>query len=191
MAVDIFHLVHVRPAGYDDHRPHAYDGAPQVDACEVAGIAYPFRDEVGRHGTFYRQAEEILDLSGEDGERDTAGETYYDGIGDILDDGAQTKQTQHYEEHAREQCGNHKALYAILSYDARDDDDESARGATYLHLGTTQQRDDQACHDGCGDALLWGHSRGYTEGYGQWQSHYAYDDAGKKVLDECFAVVML
>ena len=40
-----------------------------------------------------RTPEEVFYLCGEDGERNTTGETHYDGVGDVLDDGTQVEDT--------------------------------------------------------------------------------------------------
>ena len=50
---------------------------------------------------------------------------------------------------------------------------------------------DETGNDGRDDALFGCHSAGYAKSDCQGQGHYAYDDAGHKVLHETFLVVAL
>ena len=85
------------------------------------------------------QSEEVFDLGGEDSDGDTAGESHHDGIGNVLDDGTQSKQSEKYEEEASHQGSDGESLEAILLYDAVDDDDKRTCRSAYLHLASSEE----------------------------------------------------
>ena len=151
-------------------------------------VASPFLNEVGRHGVDV-ESEEVFYLCGEDGDGNTAREAHDNGVGDVFDDGAELEQSEEYEEHACHDGGDGESFDAVLLYDAVDDDDEGSRGASYLHLATAEQRDEEASHDGCDDAFLWRNAGGDAEGDGKRQRHDAYDDASHEVGHKSFLVV--
>ena len=127
----------LRPEGNDSHGAHSYPGTPPVDGRKRADIGNPLLDKVaGNRG--HRQSEEILNLCGEDGQRNTRGEAHNYWVRDILDDSAQMKHTEHDEEYSRQKHGDGQALEAILLDDAINNNDERTRRATYLNLGTTE-----------------------------------------------------
>ncbi len=106
-------------------------------------------------------------MRGEDGDGNTAGESDDDGIGDVLDDGAQSENTQQDEKDASHEGGNGESLHTILLNDAIDDDDEGTRGTAYLNLTSSEERNHESCHNGSDDALLRTYTAGNTEGDGQ------------------------
>ena len=64
------------------------DGStPGVDGAEGTDVGYPLLDEVAGY-LVHRQAQQVLDLRGEDGQRNTAREAHDNRVGDVLDDGA-------------------------------------------------------------------------------------------------------
>ena len=127
---------------------------------------YPLLDEVGRNGV-HLHAQQVFYLRGEDGDGNTAGESDDDGIGDVLDDGAQSENTQQDEKDASHEGGNGESLHTILLNDAIDDDDEGTRGTAYLNLTSSEERNHESCHNGSDDALLRTYTAGNTEGDGQ------------------------
>ena len=75
------------PRGDDGNAAYTNDGTPHVDVTYIIYIGTPLLDEVGGHAV-HLHAQQVLDLSGKDGDGYTRGETYHDGVGDVLDDGA-------------------------------------------------------------------------------------------------------
>ena len=82
--------------------------------------------------------QQVFHLCGEDSDGDTAGETYHDGVGNILDNGSQTQHAQHDEEYTSHQRGDGQSLDAILLDDTVDDDDEGTCRSSNLYLTTTK-----------------------------------------------------
>ena len=183
-------LAHLRSESDDDDAEDADNGAPEVGSREVRDIASPFLDEVRRHA-FYGKSEEVLYLCGEDGHGNTARKSHHDGVGNILDDGAQLQQTEQQQEHASHDGGYHQSLYAILLYDAVDDDNEGAGWSAYLHLAAAEQRDDKSGDDGGDDAFLRGYAGGDAECDGKRQGDNTYDDASHDVGCQGLSVVRL
>ena len=175
---------------YDDaDADQTHKRAPQVDITEITEIGTPFCKEFSRI-LVHCHTEEILNLCGEDGDGDTAGETHHDGVGDVLDDGAQTKHAQEDEEHTCHQRGDGQSLYAILMDDAIDDDDEGTRRTANLHLRTTEGRNDETGYDGRENTLFGRYTRSNTECDGKRQCHDTNDDTCHDVGRKCFLVVM-
>ena len=136
------------------------------------------------------QTEEVFDLGGEDGDGDTAGESYHNRVGDIFDDGAEMEQTEEHQEGTRHEGGNGQSLDAVLLDDAVDDDDKRTGRSAYLHLAATEYRDDETGHDGCDDTLFGSHSRCDTEGDGQRQGHDTHNDSRHHIGGEILLVVV-
>ena len=153
-------------------------------------VAAPLLDEVGRYGVD-GQSEEVLDLGGEDGHGNTARKSNYDGVGDVLDDGAELQHAEHDEEHACHERGYGEALKTILLDYTVYDDDESTRRTSNLHFAAAEQRDDESGYDGRDDAFLRRYARGNTKGNGKRQRHNAHNDACHEVAHERLAVVRL
>ena len=163
----------------------------------MAEIAQPFVDKFRWNTALNLQSEEVLDLRGEDGERDARGEAHHDGIRDELDDGAQTKHAQQDEKEAGHDGGDEEARKAELRHDTINNDDECTRRPTDLDTAAPQRRDDHARHDGGEDAghrpdgVLHITSRrgGNGKGDGQRQRHDADHNAGDEVGGKLPAVV--
>ena len=95
--------------GNDENAEHTDECREPVDGGDVAEVNNPFRHEVGRNGFGDVQSEQVLDLRGENGDRNTAGKPYDNGVGDELDDGAKAANTQHNEEYTGQHGGNHQS----------------------------------------------------------------------------------
>ena len=179
---------HLRGEGDDGNAEEAYEHRGPVDGVEMGEVDTPFGDEVGRHAADLK-AEEVLDLRGEDGDGDTAGETHHDGIGDELDDGAEAEHAKQDKKDTRQHGGYHQAGEAKLLDDAVDDDDESAGGAANLYARAAEGGDDEARHDGGDDALLGRYAGGDTKRDGEGKGYDAHDETGHEVGHEfLFAV---
>ena len=183
-------LAELRSDGDDHHANHTDEGTPRVDGVETLEIDTPFLQEVRRIGS-QCQTEEILDLSGEDGYGDTAGETYHDRIRDVLDDGTESEQSEEHQEETCHQRCDGQSLESILLDDAVDDDDECSCRSADLHFASAEDGDDETRYDGCDDTLLGCHARSDTECDGQRQGYDTNDDTCHEVRHECFLVVTL
>ena len=183
-------LAEARGDGDDNHAHHTDEGTPRVDGVEALEIHAPLLDEVGRVAGKC-QTEEVLDLGSEDGDGDTTSESHYDRVRDVLDDGAETKQSEEYQEETCHEGGDGETFHAILLDDAIDDDDEGACRTTYLNLAAAKDGDDETCHNGGDDSLFGSHARSDTKCDGQRQGYDTYDDTCHEVRHECFLVVSL
>ena len=130
-------------------------------------------------------------MCGKDGDSNTAGETYHNGVGNIFDDGAQTQHAQQDEEDTRHERGNSQSLHAILLDDAVDDNDEGSRWAANLYLRAPEERNHQSCYDGSNDAFLGTHTTGDTESDCQRKCYDAHNETGHEVGHECLLIVIL
>ena len=140
---------------------------------------------------WHGQTQQVFNLCGEDGDRDTACESYHNRVGYVLDDGAQSQHAQQDEKNSCHQCGNGQPLHSILLDDAIDNHDEGTCGTANLHLRTSEERDGQTGYDGGDDALLRAHTTGDAKGNGQRQRNNANNDAGHQVGYEGLLVVVL
>ena len=107
--------------------------------CQVLCIDNPFLNEVAGHSSLYLHTQQVFYLSCKDGYGDTAGETYDDRVGNVLDDGAQMQQSESDEEHTRHQRGNSQSLHTIFVDDASHNHDEGTCRAANLYFATTQR----------------------------------------------------
>ena len=144
-----------RPKSNDSNGAHADCSTPPVDGGERTDIGNPLLNEVGRH-VLHRQAEQVLDLCGEDGQGNTRGKTHHNRIRDVLDDGAKVQDTEQDEEHTRQECGDGQPLEAVLLDDTIYNNNERARRATYLNLRSAENGNHKSCHDGSDNPLLRG-----------------------------------
>lgn len=147
----------------------------------MLNVADPLLNEVGRHGFFDVETEQVFDLGGENGQGDTAGETYDDGVGDVADDGAETQHAEQDEEETRHDGGDGESCESVLLDDAVDDDNEGTRRTAYLYTATAECTDGKACNDGGEDAFFGRHARGDAESNGKWQGNDAHNDACHQV----------
>ena len=187
----------------DKQRADGDDEVPGVERPYVLGIANPFAHKVAwclqgdaegfacRADGGLRQAEDVADLRCEDGQGNTCREAYYNRIRYELDDNTQPEGTQGNEDDAGQDGGNKQSLQTILRVidDAVDDDDEGSRRAAYLYFRAAQQRDKEACDNGCDDAFLGCHTAGDAECDGKGQGHDAHNDARHQVLHKHFLCV--
>ena len=161
---------------------------PPIDCVDVLGIDAPLAQEVGRNAVNL-QTEEVLDLRGEDGQRDTGGKTDHDRVGDIFDDGAQVQDAHQDQECAGHEGRDHQAVHAVFLDDSEDNDDEGAGGAADLDLAAAEEGNEESRHDGGQDAGLRSGTGRDAERDGQRQGHDADDDTCQQVLDKLLLVV--
>ena len=153
-------------------------------------VAAPFLDEVGRYGVDGK-SEEVLDLCGEDGNGNTAGESYYNRVGDVLDDSAKLKHSEHNKEHTCHESGYGKTFKSVFLYNAVYDDDESTSRTSNLYFAAAEQRDNESGNDSRDDAFLRRYARGDTKCNGKRQGDNAHNDARHEVAHERLTVVRL
>ena len=113
---------------------------PHIHCWEILYIAPPFLDEI-TWNLIYLQSEEVLYLSSEDGYGYTWCEAHHDRVRYEFDNASEAHYSQEDEEHACHERGNGKSWHTILFNDSVDDDDESTRRATDLHLWTSKKTD--------------------------------------------------
>ena len=131
-------------------------------------------------------------MGGEDGHGDTARETYHDGIGNELDDGAEAAGSEKDEEEARQHGGNHETRKAELGIadDAVDNHDERARRTANLYAAAAEGGHEETADDGRKDALRGGNAGGNTESDGQRKGHNADNETCHEVGGKLLLVVV-
>ena len=113
-------------------------------------------------------------MRGEDGHGDTARESYYNRIGDELEDASQLAQSHCYQDYAGHYSGYYKAAHTVLGDYSRDYHDECAGRAPYEKVRAAEETYEKACHDGGDESLLRAYAAGYTEGNSEWKCYYAH-----------------
>ena len=78
------------PRGDECHADDAYACTPGVYITYIIYIGAPLLNEVGGD-TGHLHTQKVLDLRSENGDGDTRGEAYDDGVGNVLDNGTQTQ----------------------------------------------------------------------------------------------------
>ena len=101
-----------------------------------------------------RQAEEIVNLAGEDDDRDAGGEADGHRIGNEFDIGAEPQIAGRHQEHARHDGGEQHAVDAVALDGGGDEHDEGARRAADLKPAAAQERDQEAADDGGVEAAI-------------------------------------
>ena len=180
--------VHFRREHDDQDAAQAHQQRPPVDGVDVLGIDAPLAQEV-RWDAFDLQAEEVLDLRGENGQCDTGGKADHDRVGDVFDDGSQVQDAHHDQECTGHEGRDHQAVHAVFLDDSEDDDDEGAGGAADLDLAAAEERDEESRHDGGQDAGLRSGAGRDAERDGQRKGDDADDDTCQQVLDKLLLVI--
>ena len=140
---------------------------------EVVEVARPFFNEVA--GDFFRdgEAEDVLDLRGENHHGNAGGKSRGDGEWNEADKRPHAAEAQDNEKEARHQRADQQSGRVVLFQHAHDDDDEGAGGAAYLVLASAEQGNEEAGHDG-GDEALGGRKPACNrKGHRQRNGHYA------------------
>ena len=146
-----------RPCSNHCNRANTHTCTPQVDGAERTNICHPLLDKVAWHG-LHCKSEQVFYLCGKNGKRNTAGESYHNGVWNILNDSSQVQHSEHNQEHTCHQRSYCKSLKSVLLNNSVDNDDKRTSRSAYLHLRSTQQRYYQSCYYGGNDTLL----RGYA-----------------------------
>jgi hypothetical protein len=143
----------------------------------VREVRVPLPDE-GRRQCSHLQAQQVLDLAGEDDERDPGGETGGHRVRDELDHPAQSREAERDEHHPRHQRRDREPVVAVLLHDPVHDHHERPGRAADLHPRTAQERDQEAGDHRGIESALGRHPARDGEGDGQRQRHDPDDDAG-------------
>ena len=149
----------------------------------------PFGKEIGGH-VGNGHPEEVFDLGGENGEGNTTGEAYDNGVGDETDDGAELECSHEDEEDACHDGGDGKPFDTELLDDAVDDDNESPCGTADLHGAAAEERDEEAGNDGSYQSFFGADAGSDAECNGERQGDNAHDDACHEVGEEFFFIVI-
>ena len=104
--------------------------------------------EFGRFGLGKREAEEVLELAGEDDHGDPGGEPDRDRVGHKLDEASQSQEACENQHPAGHQGGKDKAVHAVRRDGCRHDDDECACGPADLEAVAAKQRNEKSANDG-------------------------------------------
>ena len=158
----------------------------------MKGTEYLLQLLHGLHrGILEGQAEEILQLADEDGNRDARSKARSDGIGDELNHAAHPQDAHQNQHQARQNRGGGKALHAIPGHNARHDSSKGCGGAGNLDLAPAQGRNQEARGNGGIKPLLRGHAGGQRQRDGQRQGDDGHDDSSGQVLEQVLFRIVL
>ncbi len=146
-------------------------------------VAAPLLHEFGWWWT-HLQAQQILDLPGEDDHGDAGREPGRDRKRNELDRPAQAGEPEAYQHQAGHQGSDGQPLDAVALDDPVHDHHECPRGTADLHPGATQRGNDEAGDDGRHEAGFGGDATGDRKRDRQWKRDDPDDDAGPEVGDE-------
>ena len=126
----------------------------------------------------------IADLTGEDGDGDTAGETHGHRMGDVAYERAEPGKADQREHDARQRHGEQQAVQAEPRSRRRHQHDEGAGGAADLVPAAAKSGNQKAADDGGVETALRRHARGHGNGHGERQGDDRDGQGGKGVLAE-------
>ena len=84
-------------------------------------------------------AEEVLDLSGEDHDGDAGGETGDDGVGDELDECPESEEAHEDDDASGHACCEHEPLVAVGRGDGEDNGNECGGGPADLYAAAAAE----------------------------------------------------
>ncbi len=136
----------VSPEAKHDREGNRRDGdGDEIRTAEIVPDGRQLGHEIGGHGDF--EAEQILDLGGEDRNGDAGGEADDDRVGDVFDEGAEAEETKADEDEAGHDGRHQEAVIALAVDDVEDDDDEGRGRAADLEAAAAESGDDEAGDD--------------------------------------------
>ena len=94
-----------------------------------------------------REAEEVLDLAGQDDHGDARRESDGDRVGNVFDEGAKPQQPGRQQDQPRQQRCKQQPVDAVLRHRRRDQHDEGARRPADLEAAAAECGDDEAADD--------------------------------------------
>ena len=171
-----------RPQDEDGEAEHADAQRRRVEGAEVLHNGLHLIHGLDGDGPRrIGKAEEILQLSYEDGDGDACGKTDRDGAGDKADEFSKPQHAHQDEQDARHDGGDHQPFHAGIGDDARHDGSKGRRGACDLHLAAAEGGDEEARDDGGIKALLRTDAGSQRQSDGERQCDNGYDDAGDQI----------
>ena len=136
-----------------------------VDGVEVLEVTRPFVDEITGNFLCNGEAEDVLDLCGEDHHGNAGGKSRGDGEGDEADERPHAADAEDDEKDARHQGADHKG----------------ACGAAYLVLAAAEQGNEEPGHNGGDKPLGRGKPACNGEGHGQRNGYDAHGQPREEV----------
>ena len=129
--------------------------------------------QLGDEGAGFRarkaQAEQVLQLTGQDRHRDAAGETNGHGMWDVANQTAEAGEAEKRQHKAGQEHREHHAVDAKPGYGRRDQHNERARRSADLEPAAAQGGDEESADDGGGQAATRRHAGSDGDGHGQRQ----------------------
>ena len=144
------------------------DGA-RIDRAAAPRRALELGHERRRAPCPQGQAEQVLDLAGEDDDRDAGGEADRHRIGNVLDVGAEPQEARRDQDQARQQRREQQAVDAVPLDGRRDQHDEGARRPADLEPAAAERRDQEAADDRGVKPAVRRHARGDGDRHRQGQ----------------------
>ena len=133
------------------------------------------------------EAEQLLELAGEDDDGDAGREADGDREGDVLDVGAEPQEAGGHHHQPGHQGRQHEAIVALALDDRGDEHDEGAGRSADLEAAAAEGRDQEAADDGGEQALVGRQARADGDGHRQRQRHDGDRQAGDGVGPEIAA----
>lgn len=179
-------LAHLGPEEQDGeaHRANG-DGLPIRRADALGDGVQLVHGLDGRCAGGVGEAEEVFQLSDDEGDRDTRSEAGGDGVGHESDDRTQLEQAHQNEQNAGDDGGRDQTVDAVGGHDARHDGGEGGGGPRDLHAAAAEEGDEEPGDDGRVETLLGAHARGDGERDGEGERNHGHHDAREDVLGSC------
>ena len=135
------------------------------------------------------QTQKVLDLSDDDGHRDTRGKTDGDGRGYVLDERAEMENAHQDQDNARQERGDDKSRKTVRGDDSGYDGRERGGRAGDIHVTAAEKGDKKARDDGGVQSLFGRNARGDRERDGKRQRDDGDDNACDEIVDELGLVI--
>src|SRR5437773_5584600 len=128
---------HARPQRHNQQGRDRYTQRLCVDRVKIGSEGAPLRNELRRQRA-HAQSQKILHLTREDDDRDSAGESDYDGMRNELDRRAELGDAEHDEYQASHNGRDDEAVDPVSLDDSVNDYDECAGRSADLNAGAAK-----------------------------------------------------
>ena len=160
-------LGYIGPEDHHRQTDDAHDKRLRIDGIgKMEECLQLFHRFNGRYSRRVGNAEEILELTNDNGHRNTGSKAGGNGGGNKLDQGAQTEQTHQDQENARHNGGHRQTAKAVFRHDTCHDGRKGGGGTGDLHRTAAKEGDHKTGNDGGINALFRANAGGQRKGNG-------------------------
>ena len=180
-----------RPENEDRHTDQAHQKRVEIGGtdrfCYRFDLLYCLHGvRTGRKG----QAEEILDLTDDDGHRNTCGKARGNGHGDVLNERPEMTDTHDNEHQSRKNGRNDESRQTVSCDNTRNNGRKRGGRSRNVDVTTAKKRNGNACDNSGVKSLLGRNPRGDRQGNGKRKRNNCNDHTRYDVVDQLsFAVI--